>query len=1294
MKRFLKQLANNTCIKALVFFLLFNVSFTFKSFSQTQEFQPTEVFKLNLKIENVGWYELNAFMSESNQQLFIPVVPLFELLKINQSTSENGAVVEGYFINNKNAYKIDYNVKLLTYNDLQVPLTQSNSYFDELGNLSLSPELLNVVFKLNVSFDFRSLSAVLSPNYELPVIRSMKLDDARRFIKGFAGDTKYDVFYPRKYHILKPGKLDWSISANQSPLFGNEIKAGIALGTEMFGGELSTWFFYSDKYGFNRNQQRYHWRWVDNEVKLIRQVQFGRIYNRSIATLLFPVDGFMVTNAPTTIRKALGTYQIADQTNPDWLVELYINHVLMDYTRADASGYFSFQVPIVYGSTEVTLRYYGPNGEEHADRKTYNMPYNMLPVGEFEYRVSGGVLLNRINSIYGRAETNLGITKWLTAGAGYEYLNSIAGNPHIPFGNVTLQPFSRMLLSGEYAHKVRYKGTLNYNFRSNSMFELYYAKYVEQQQAIVYNFLEERFGALTFPIRFKNLSTVTRASFRQNIYPNFSYNAAELMFSTFYRNVSANFSNFLNYTDFDDRNVYSSLSLGFRFDKGFTFRPSVMYSFSENKPLWYQNFVSYKAELEKQIFKRGYLSVGYERNNLANYESVNMALRYDFSFLSTYASAHYANNEFQTSQSARGSLAFGGGNGYVHFDAREAVGRSAIAIKPYVDINFNQKRDANEPAVFNLGITSSGGKALYRKNDSIVRIVGLDPFVDYSLVVNESSLTNIAWRVNNKHIKFTTDPNQFKTIELAVLPMGEVSGTVLDENANGVSRILMHILNSEGKPVTKILTESDGFFSYLGLKPGQYSAEVDSTQLQVLNMTAKPIIFKIDEDVQGDIVELSPTKLIRTAIELPHHKDSLQAYFEGKQNLNRSQMAGLRSQSDSLALLHKLNPYTDKNNVDPQMIQRFDSLLRYVLLFDFNSTVVRSEFYGTLKQLGTILRANESLKLEIQGHTDNVGDEQVNLQFSKRRANSVKRILVKYGVSEERLRIVGFGENKPAPGNKNRTKLERAQNRRVVFKALSANKMENIDVIANKNPDNLTRSDIRNLKSTVTYVNEQNPFEVKWRYMYSFLFYYGKSNIRPEQGMLVRALASVMKQHPCLIVQLESHTDTESSDAFNMELSIDRAQSVWDALVFQGVDRLRIRVANYGKNAPLTTEENEAKKALNRRVAFKPHADGCQLNLDSLVTQEIIRTYNTRISNQHIINHDGRYMIQTGAFKNEELALMMAVKLRHVLPDNIYIVNDNELYRVIVGYTNTRSEAKDIARVIQASGILANPYNK
>jgi outer membrane protein OmpA-like peptidoglycan-associated protein len=73
----------------------------------------------------------------------------------------------------------------------------------------------------------------------------------------------------------------------------------------------------------------------------------------------------------------------------------------------------------------------------------------------------------------------------------------------------------------------------------------------------------------------------------------------------------------------------------------------------------------------------------------------------------------------------------------------------------------------------------------------------------------------------------------------------------------------------------------------------------------------------------------------------------------------------------------------------------------------------------------------EITKIEIQGHTDDVGDDDVNLKLSRARAESVKRELVKRGVAGDRLETQGYGETQPVAPNK--TRAGRAKNRRVEF---------------------------------------------------------------------------------------------------------------------------------------------------------------------------------------------------------------------------------------------------------------------
>lgn len=391
--------------------------------------------------------------------------------------------------------------------------------------------------------------------------------------------------------------------------------------------------------------------------------------------------------------------------------------------------------------------------------------------------------------------------------------------------------------------------------------------------------------------------------------------------------------------------------------------------------------------------------------------------------------------------------------------------------------------------------------------------------------------------------------------------------------------------------------------------------------------------------------------------------------------------------------LNRLNIYNNPNVKDPNLLSNFDAILRYVILFDFNSAKVRSEFFGTIKQLGQLLKANESLKLEIQGHTDNIGDEYVNLKFSERRANSVMRMLVKFGIDPERMRITGFGSTMPVEGNTNKNASQRAQNRRVVFKAISDKDLVKVSKIVSKSNDDISERDMRTLKNTITYEDSFDPFEVKWRYMYSVLFKHRSSKVGTEYFSLIKALANVLKTNECLILTVTAHTDSTSTQESNMRLSMKRSQAVWDMLAYNGVDRTRVEVVNYGENKPINNSENAAEIALNRRVAFAAGKSGCAMNLDSLITDELLKSHTTNIGNQRVVQADSKYMVQTASFKTEDLAILMSIRLKDFVPDNIYIIEDKGWYKVVVGYVNSYDEAMNVARLIQASGILSNPNN-
>jgi OmpA-OmpF porin, OOP family len=91
--------------------------------------------------------------------------------------------------------------------------------------------------------------------------------------------------------------------------------------------------------------------------------------------------------------------------------------------------------------------------------------------------------------------------------------------------------------------------------------------------------------------------------------------------------------------------------------------------------------------------------------------------------------------------------------------------------------------------------------------------------------------------------------------------------------------------------------------------------------------------------------------------------------------------------------------------------------------------------FGLLDQVAQVLRDSPKMRIRIEGHTDNVGAERMNLKLSQRRADAVKGYLAKKGLDVKRLEARGFGPTRPIASN--RTEKGRQQNRRTEFVILS-----------------------------------------------------------------------------------------------------------------------------------------------------------------------------------------------------------------------------------------------------------------
>lgn len=125
--------------------------------------------------------------------------------------------------------------------------------------------------------------------------------------------------------------------------------------------------------------------------------------------------------------------------------------------------------------------------------------------------------------------------------------------------------------------------------------------------------------------------------------------------------------------------------------------------------------------------------------------------------------------------------------------------------------------------------------------------------------------------------------------------------------------------------------------------------------------------------------------------------------------------------------------YTEPFNVDVKYkLARLYTLKN--VYFDFGKASLRPESFPELEDLVSFMKNKDDVKIEIAGHTDNVGKDADNLRLSSQRADAIRNYLIKKSISPARVTAKGYGATQPIAGND--TEEGRQLNRRTEVRIL------------------------------------------------------------------------------------------------------------------------------------------------------------------------------------------------------------------------------------------------------------------
>lgn len=132
-----------------------------------------------------------------------------------------------------------------------------------------------------------------------------------------------------------------------------------------------------------------------------------------------------------------------------------------------------------------------------------------------------------------------------------------------------------------------------------------------------------------------------------------------------------------------------------------------------------------------------------------------------------------------------------------------------------------------------------------------------------------------------------------------------------------------------------------------------------------------------------------------------------------------------------------VDPKEAVNNViarDIALTSKGETIILNHLIFEQGKAVINPKSFPELDELVAMMKDSPKVEIQLEGHTDNVGNPEANMKLSQSRVDAVKKYITSKGISKNRVQTKAFGGSQPIA--KENTEEARAKNRRVEMRVL------------------------------------------------------------------------------------------------------------------------------------------------------------------------------------------------------------------------------------------------------------------
>lgn len=795
---------------------------------------PFEEIVITFEVQRL--IKTDMFVRYVGESVYLPFLETFGHLGINARADMQKELVYGFFGESDKRYEIDF--RRMTVRTFKGEFALAPADFSVSDHeLYLRLDRFAEFFGLGLSFDFSQLRVYMKLDPDLPAYQKLQRKLARERLQRDEVALRDIRYLPLRRDLFNGGVIDWTLSAN--PL-GRDQYYDLTAGSQLFGGDLMVAGSGNTINGIDRDQLSYRWHYYIQENPFISQVDLGELF--TVGPLARSIEGGMISNRPQVQRNFFQTIRLEGAPGPGWEIELYVDNRLTDFTETDQAGEYAFNLDIVYGSSLITIKMYGPNGEIRTEEQYVRIPYTLIPKGTIEYTLAAGKSTNsRERGTFGQATGYYGVLENLTLGVSGDLpVATEDSSEALVAGDLTYQPMGNLAINTAVSPRNTMAMSVNYSKPSVISLSASATRYFENP---IRNVLEREYSlnfSVTAPVRLKGKYFGLRYNVLYEVQPIVKITNMTYGLSASLTPIQVNYLGRYKISQFPTRrstDLESQFIASIRMLRWIQPQIRVDYDHTEN------SFKRYGLYLSKRFLRTGQVTISAEHLALTRSTQISLALNFFTDFIDVSSRVTSVRDNVNWSQIQRGSVRYNEPTHSVQFKRRSGVGYGSAVVRPFLDANYNGQYDSGEDFLPDLRARLKGAGGSQARRGRSYYYDNLRAYDEYLVQIDPYSLDNPLLKPTHENYKVTVPPNMVTEIQVPIVTAAEVTGTVARETdlgTAGIGGVRVVLYNVSKETITEITTFNDGEFYYLGLLPGTYRAYIDPGQLERYNYTSDP----------------------------------------------------------------------------------------------------------------------------------------------------------------------------------------------------------------------------------------------------------------------------------------------------------------------------------------------------------------------------------------------------------------------------------------------------------------------